>query len=98
MSDGRPHQSPEVHKRIAIGVCMKRRRKKAKMTLKKVAQLGGPCPAFLSDVENGKRTISVIAMLSFCSAVNCTPVALMNDIVRCINVFSERDSRNSVDN
>ena len=66
----------------AIGDVLRQRRKAYGLTMRQVLSRGGPCIAFQSDVEKGKRqNVSVVKLIAWCNAIGCEPIMVFADIV-----------------
>jgi len=66
------HSETAEHVRTTIGAILRRRRESAERSLQEVAGPAGISPAFLSEVERGRKEISVERLLKVCAALETT--------------------------
>jgi transcriptional regulator with XRE-family HTH domain len=64
----------------ATGRVLRSHRKAAGLSLRAVQAQGGPSIPFQSDVENGKRGVSLAVLIRWCKALGCQPPAVVNEI------------------
>jgi len=66
------HSETPEHVRATMGAILRRRRESAERSLQEVAGPAGISPAFLSEVERGRKEISVERLLKVCAALQTT--------------------------
>jgi transcriptional regulator with XRE-family HTH domain len=66
------HSETAEHVRTTVGAILRRRRESAERSLQEVAGPAGISPAFLSEVERGRKEISVERLLNVCAALETT--------------------------
>ncbi len=63
----------------ALGAKIKAARRAAGLSLRTLSERCGLSYSFLSDLENGKRSISVRNLYALAFALNCRPATLLPD-------------------
>ena len=66
------HSETPEHVRTTIGAVLRRRREAVERSLMDVAGPAGISPAYLSEVERGRKEISVDRLLKVCGALETT--------------------------
>ncbi len=64
---------------VALGQSIRRHRKKAGLTLRTLGERSGLSFSFLSDLENGKRSVSVRNLYALANALSVAPAELLPD-------------------
>lgn len=76
------HSETAEHVRTTLGAILRRRRESAERSLQEVAGPAGISPAFLSEVERGRKEISVERLLKLCTALETTVGEIYLELAR----------------
>jgi len=76
------HSETPEHVRATMGAILRRRRESAERSLQEVVGPAGISPAFLSEVERGRKEISVERLLKVCAALQTTIGELYLELAR----------------
>lgn len=76
------HSETPEHVRSTLGAIMRRRRELAERSLGDVARPAGISPAFLSEVERGRKEISIEKLLAVAGALDATIGELYLELAR----------------
>src|SRR5437660_4357741 len=78
--------------RSALGAVLRGRRDALRRTLSEVAAEAGLSPAHLSEVERGRKEISIERLLAVAHALGARPAEIYADLARLLGADSERPS------
>ena len=78
--------------RSAIGAVLRGRREAARRTLTEVAAEAGLSPAHLSEVERGRKEISIERLLAVSHALGAHPAEIYADLARLLGAETDRPS------
>lgn len=76
----RKHSEDEVSYIANFGERMKRIRQSRGWTLKKAEELGYPSWRHLSDIENGKKSVTIVTLLRLSRLYDLEPAELLKDV------------------
>jgi len=76
--------------REALGAVLRGRREATRRTLSEVAAEAGLSPAHLSEVERGRKEISIERLLAVSHALGARPAEVYADLARLLGADSER--------
>lgn len=76
--------------RAALGAVLRTRREAARRTLTEVAGEAGLSPAHLSEVERGRKEVSIEKLLAVAHALGARPAEIYSDLARLLGADSER--------
>ena len=76
---------------IAVGRVLRQARKSAGVTQQEVALRARMDRAYLSEVENGKRSLSIDRLLLICKAMNVPASTIVGRIERALRRAAPRD-------
>ena len=78
--------------RSAFGAVLRGRREAARRTLTEVAAEAGLSPAHLSEVERGRKEISIERLLAVSHALGAHPAEIYADLARLLGAETDRPS------
>ena len=78
--------------RSALGAVLRGRREAARRTLTEVAAEAGLSPAHLSEVERGRKEISIERLLAVSHALGAHPAEIYADLARLLGAETDRPS------
>ena len=78
--------------RIALGSVLRSRRAATGRTLSEVAAEAGLSPAHLSEVERGRKEISIERLLAVSHALGAHPAEIYADLARLLGAETDRPS------
>ena len=76
------HSETAERVRATIGAVLRRHREARERSLQEVAEPAGISPAFLSEVERGRKEISVERLLKVCHALEVTVADVYAELAR----------------
>src|SRR5437870_13701018 len=76
--------------REARGAVLRGRRQAARRTLREVAAEAGLSPAHLSEVERGRKEVSIERLLAVSHALGARPAEIYADLARLLGADTER--------
>ena len=78
--------------RSALGAVLRGRREAVRRTLTEVAAEAGLSPAHLSEVERGRKEISIERLLAVSHALGAHPAEIYADLARLLGAETDRPS------
>ena len=78
--------------RSAFGAVLRGRREALRRTLSEVAAEAGLSPAHLSEVERGRKEVSIERLLAVAHALGARPAEIYADLARLLGADSDRPS------
>jgi transcriptional regulator with XRE-family HTH domain len=78
--------------RAALGAVLRGRREAARRTLTEVAAEAGLSPAHLSEVERGRKDVSIERLLAVAHALGAHPAVIYADLARLLGAETDRPS------
>jgi len=78
--------------RRALGSILRARREAARRTLSEVAAEAGLSPAHLSEVERGRKEISVERLVAVCHALGVQPAQVFADLARRLGAEADQQA------
>ena len=76
--------------RAALGAVLRARREAARRTLTEVAGEAGLSPAHLSEVERGRKEVSIEKLLAVAHALGARPAEIYSELARRLGADAER--------
>jgi len=76
--------------RAALGAVLRTRREASRRTLTEVAGEAGLSPAHLSEVERGRKEVSIEKLLAVAHALGARPAEIYSDLARLLGADAER--------
>jgi transcriptional regulator with XRE-family HTH domain len=78
--------------RSALGAVLRGRREALRRTLSEVAAEAGLSPAHLSEVERGRKEVSIERLLAVTHALGARPAEIYTDLARQLGADTDRGS------
>ena len=78
--------------RRALGSILRARREAARRTLSEVAAEAGLSPAHLSEVERGRKEISIERLVAVCHALGVQPAQVFADLARRLGAEADQQA------
>ena len=78
--------------RRALGSILRARREAARRTLTEIAAEAGLSPAHLSEVERGRKEISVERLVAVCHALGVQPAQVFADLARRLGAEADQQA------
>src|SRR5438046_6339692 len=78
--------------RSALGAVLRTRREAARRTLTELAAEAGLSPAHLSEVERGRKEVSIERLLAVAHALGARPAEIYADLARLLGADTEQPS------
>src|SRR2546423_7717030 len=79
--------------RLALGAILRTRREANRRTLSEIAAEAGLSPAHLSEVERGRKEISVERLVALTHALGLHPAQVFADLARLLGPEAEHPAR-----
>jgi transcriptional regulator with XRE-family HTH domain len=78
------HSETALAVRLALGSILRTRREAARRTLSEIAAEAGLSPAHLSEVERGRKEVSVEKLIAVAHALGARPAEIYADLARLL--------------